>query len=69
MLLAGLLSDTLILTSPTTTDRDKSAAERLGRWAFKRPSTLAGETIESYGKAIIQAGVGLESREAMDIVT
>lgn len=69
MLLAGLLSDTLILTSPTTTDRDKLAANRLGRWAFKQPSLLAGETIESYGKAIIQAGVGLESRDAMEIVT
>jgi manganese-dependent inorganic pyrophosphatase len=69
MLLAGLLSDTLILTSPTTTPRDRTAAERLGRWAFKRPSPLAGESIESYGKAIIQAGVGLESRDAIDIVT
>jgi manganese-dependent inorganic pyrophosphatase len=69
MLLAGLLSDTLILTSPTTTPRDRTAAERLGRWAFKRPSPLAGESIESYGKAIIQAGAGLESRDAIDIVT
>jgi manganese-dependent inorganic pyrophosphatase len=69
ILLAGLLSDTLILTSPTTTLRDRSAAERLGRWAFKPPSPLAGESIESYGKAIIQAGAGLESRDAMDIVT
>ena len=69
MMLAGLLSDTLVLTSPTTTPRDRVAAERLGRWAFKRPSPLAGESIESYGKAIIQAGVGLESRDGMEIVT
>jgi len=69
MLLAGLLSDTLILTSPTTTSRDRTASERLARWAFKQPSLLAGETIESYGKAIIQAGVGLESREGIEIVT
>ena len=69
MLLAGLLSDTLILTSPTTTARDRVAADRLGRWAFTRPSPLAGETIESYGRAIIQAGGGLESRDAMDIVS
>ncbi|HCR69837.1 MAG TPA: hypothetical protein DIW23_00205, partial [Anaerolineae bacterium] len=33
-LLAGLLSDTLILTSPTTTPRDHAAAEKLARWAF-----------------------------------
>ncbi len=69
MLLAGLLSDTLILTSPTTTPRDQLAAERLGRWAFKRSSPLADESIESFGKAIIQAGAGLESRDAVDIVT
>jgi manganese-dependent inorganic pyrophosphatase len=69
MLLAGLLSDTLILTSPTTTPRDHIAGERLGRWTFKPPSPLAGESIATYGKAIIQAGAGLESREAMDIVT
>ncbi len=69
MLLAGLLSDTLVLTSPTTTDRDKAASERLARWAFKRPSPLAGETIESYGEAIIQAGAGLEARDGMEIVT
>lgn len=69
MLLAGLLSDTLVLTSPTTTPRDHLAADRLGRWAFKRPGPLVGETIESYGKAILQAGVGLESRDGMEIVT
>ncbi len=69
MMLAGLLSDTLVLTSPTTTARDQVAAERLARWAFKRPSPLVGETIESYGEAIIQAGAGLESREGVEIVT
>jgi len=69
MLLAGLLSDTLILTSPTTTQRDRYTADRLGRWAFKPPSPLAGESIESFGKSIIQAGAGLESRDAIDIVT
>jgi manganese-dependent inorganic pyrophosphatase len=46
LLLAGLLSDTLILTSPTTTERDKRAAEKLARWAFVRNGLLAGETIQ-----------------------
>ncbi len=69
MMLAGLLSDTLILTSPTTTPRDHAAAERLARWALKRPSPLEGESIESYGQAIIQAGAGLEAREGKEIVT
>ncbi len=69
IMLAGLLSDTLILTSPTTTPRDHTAAERLARWAFKRPSPLEGETIDTYGKAIIQAGAGLEARDGKEIVT
>ncbi|HRO89903.1 MAG TPA: DHH family phosphoesterase, partial [Promineifilum sp.] len=47
LLLAGVLSDTLILTSPTTTPRDHEAAERLGRWAFVIGSPLAGETVQS----------------------
>lgn len=34
LLLAGLLADTLLLHSPTTTDRDRQAAERLARWSF-----------------------------------
>ena len=68
-LLAGLLADTLILTSPTTTPRDKAAAERLSRWAFAGGSPLKGETIESYGKALLGAGAGLSNREAKDVVS
>ena len=68
-LLAGLLSDTLILTSPTTTPRDKQAAERLARWAFVGGSPLRGETIESYGKAVLAAGAGLSHRNAEEVVS
>lgn len=68
-LLAGLLSDTLILTSPTTTARDKAAAERLARWAFVGGSPLKGETIESYGKAVLSAGAGLSNRKPEEIVS
>jgi manganese-dependent inorganic pyrophosphatase len=69
MLLAGLLSDTLLLTSPTTTGRDRQAAERLGRWAFVRSGNLAGETIESFGQKVINAGSGLEARLPQEIVS
>ncbi len=69
VLLAGLLSDTLVLASPTTTDRDRQAADRLGRWAFVRNGSLAGETVESYGKQVLQAGAGLSTREPDEIVT
>ena len=68
-LLAGLLSDTLILTSPTTTPRDQEAAERLARWAFVGGSPLKGETIESFGKAILAAGAGLSNRTPEEIVS
>jgi len=68
-LLAGLLADTLILTSPTTTPRDKDAAQRLSRWAFVGGSPLTGETIETYGKAVLNAGAGLSNRVPKDVVS
>jgi manganese-dependent inorganic pyrophosphatase len=68
LLLAGLLSDTLVLTSPTTTERDHQAAERLARWAFVRNGPLAGETIKSYGEQVLHAGSGLNTRSAEEIV-
>lgn len=68
-LLAGLLADTLILTSPTTTPRDHAAAERLSRWAFVGGSPLKGETLQSYGKAVLNAGAGLANRTPAEIVS
>ena len=65
----GLLADTLILTSPTTTQRDKDAAQRLARWAFVGSSPLKGETIDSYGKAVLSAGAGLSNRTPEQIVS
>ncbi len=47
ILLAGLLTDTLILRSPTCTERDKQIAAVLAE--------LAGEDIEDYGQAIFAA--------------
>jgi manganese-dependent inorganic pyrophosphatase len=69
LLLAGLLSDTLILSSPTTTNRDHQAADRLGRWAFARRGPLEGESIKSYGDQVLQAGSGLTTRSPEEIVT
>jgi len=68
-LLAGLVSDTLVLTSPTTTQRDKDAAERLARWAFVGGGPLKGETIESFGQAVVSAGAGLSNRKPDEIVS
>ncbi len=68
LMLAGLLSDTLILTSPTVTDRDKKAAERLGRWAFTGGTNLANETVKSFGEKVIAAGTGLGARSPEEII-
>ncbi len=68
LLLAGLLSDTLVLKSPTTTARDHAAADRMARWAFAGGGPLEGESVESFGTQLLQAGVGLSSRDPEEIV-
>jgi len=69
LMLAGLLSDTLVMSSPTATPRDHLASERLARWAFVWGSPLEKETIQSYGEKVLSAGAGLTSRDPMDVVT
>jgi manganese-dependent inorganic pyrophosphatase len=68
LLLAGLLSDTLNLTSPTTTERDRRASARLSRWAFVKGSVLEDETQDSFGKKVLLASTGLANRVATDVV-
>jgi len=68
-LLAGLVADTLILTSPTTTNRDKQAANTLSRWAFVGGSPLKGETLESFGRSVLGAGAGLSNRKPEEVVS
>lgn len=69
LMLAGLLSDTLVMTSPTTTPRDHQAAERLGRWAFVWGTPLENENVQSFGEKVLDAGAGLISRDPKDVVT
>ena len=52
MMLSGILSDTLILNSPTTTDIDKEVVEKL--------SKIAGVDYKKYGFDMIRAGSSLE---------
>lgn len=68
LLLAGLLSDTLILSSPTTTQRDRVISEVLARWAFVPGSPLENENIQSWGEEIIHAGAGLLTQDPDTIV-
>lgn len=68
LLLAGLLSDTLIFTSPTTSERDRQAGVRLSRWAFSTGSPFSSDSMESYGKKVLTAGTGLRTRPATEVV-
>jgi manganese-dependent inorganic pyrophosphatase len=55
-------------TSPTTTDRDREASERLARWAFVGGGPLDGENLESYGEKVLNVGTGLATRDPKDVV-
>lgn len=68
LLLAGLLADTLVLNSPTTTERDKKAADLLTRWSFSRGAPLEGESLASYGQQVIEAGSSIASRDPSEVV-
>jgi manganese-dependent inorganic pyrophosphatase len=60
MLLAALLSDTVVLTSPTTTGRDRRAAERLG--------SQLGEDPERFGREMFEASSDVSGLSAAEIV-
>jgi len=60
MLLAALLSDTVILTSPTTTDRDRRVAERLGE--------RLGLDAEELGMEMFRASSDVSGLSAEEIV-
>jgi manganese-dependent inorganic pyrophosphatase len=67
LLLAGLVADTLILKSPTTTGRDKLAADRLAGWALSSGG-FPFENYQTFGEAVLAAGAGLAVRDIDSIV-
>lgn len=60
MLLSGILSDTLVFRSPTTTDRDTAAALWLAE--------IAGVDTATYGEELLRAAPGLTARAADEIL-
>jgi manganese-dependent inorganic pyrophosphatase len=60
MLLSALLSDTIVLTSPTTTDRDREIASWLGG--------LVDEDPEAFGMAMFRESSDVSSLSGDDIV-
>jgi manganese-dependent inorganic pyrophosphatase len=66
-LLSGLVSDTLLLRSPTTTPRDRVAAMQLAAWAFPDGADPYA-ALQDYGLRLLAAGAGLGARPAASIV-
>ncbi|MGP1587159.1 MAG: putative manganese-dependent inorganic diphosphatase [Treponemataceae bacterium] len=60
ILLCGILSDTLILQSTTTTNIDRQTADYL--------SCITGLDIQELGKEILTAGSRLEGRSVVDLI-
>ncbi|HFI0787227.1 TPA: manganese-dependent inorganic pyrophosphatase [Streptococcus suis] len=60
LLLSGLISDTLLLKSPTTHATDPQAAAELAE--------IAGVNLEEYGLALLKAGTNLASKSAEELI-
>lgn len=60
LLLSGLISDTLLLKSPTTHETDPQVAKELAE--------LAGVNLEEYGLALLKAGTNLASKSADELI-
>ncbi|MDO4903931.1 MAG: manganese-dependent inorganic pyrophosphatase [Limosilactobacillus sp.] len=61
MMLSAIISDTLLLNSPTTTDHDREAIEYLAK--------VAGvEDYNKYGVELLKAGADVDSKSDADIV-
>lgn len=60
LLLSGILSDTLLLTLSTTTERDRVEAHRLAE--------IADVDIQAYSKELLHASINLEDKSAAELV-
>ncbi|WP_438836983.1 manganese-dependent inorganic pyrophosphatase [Streptococcus pluranimalium] len=60
LLLSGLISDTLLLKSPTTHESDPQVAKELAE--------IAGVNLEEYGLKLLKAGTNLASKSAAELI-
>lgn len=60
LMLSAIISDTLILKSPTTTERDKEAVENL--------ASIAGVDYKKYGYSMLKAGSSIEGLTVEDLI-
>ena len=61
MMLSAIISDTLLLKSPTTTDEDVAAVKELAK--------IAGVDYEKYGLAMLKAGTNLASKSDETLIS
>lgn len=60
LMLSGIISDTLLLVSPTTTELDKETANELAE--------IAGVDLNTYGLEMLKAGTSLKGKTEEDIL-
>ena len=60
LMASAIISDTLLLKSPTTTEHDKKALEELGK--------IANINIEEYGLEMLKAGTDLDDFSAEELI-
>ncbi|AHA05075.1 manganese-dependent inorganic pyrophosphatase [Pediococcus pentosaceus] len=60
LMLSAIVSDTLLLKSPTTTDDDRKALEELAK--------IANIDVETYGLETLKAGTDLSSKSELELV-
>lgn len=60
LMASAIISDTLLLKSPTTTDHDRKALEELGK--------IANINIEEYGLEMLKAGTDLDDFSAEELI-
>ena len=60
LMLSGIISDTLLLVSPTTTDLDKTTVKELAE--------IAGVDPQEYGLEMLKAGTSLKGKSEEDIL-
>ena len=60
LMLSAIISDTLLLKSPTTTDKDKKAVATLAK--------LAGVDYQEYGLAMLKAGTNIADKSEAELI-
>ena len=60
IMLSGVISDTLLLASPTTTEEDQIVAKELAK--------LASLNLNDYGLELLQSGVSIEGLSVNDVI-